>query len=305
MGRQIEQIGQSAAVIISPQFIRYDAILLPEIQRIQGLNSSFKPASEPSLVDMPTRAETDVLRLLPTQFTARQIAENLFLSVNTVKSHQKRLHRKLGAHSRTEAVDRANALGLLDPPDPRRREDVSSDPKPLLVDSPTEAEIRVLQLLPTHLTAGQIAANLAISKNTIRTHIGHMYRKLGVHSRTEAVERASALGLLDPPDPRRREDVSSDPKPQLVNPLTTTETNVLRLLRSDLTTREIAKVLHVSVNTVKSHQKRLHQKLGAHSRTEAVERASALGLFVRVQELKEEESQSTEHLIVDLRTISN
>ena len=222
MGRQIEQIGQSAAVIISPQFIRYDAILLPEIQRIQGLNSSFKPASEPSLVDMPTRAETDVLRLLPTQFTARQIAENLFLSVNTVKSHQKRLHRKLGAHSRTEAVDRANALGLL-----------------------------------------------------------------------------------DPPDPRRREDVSSDPKPQLVNPLTTTETNVLRLLRSDLTTREIAKVLHVSVNTVKSHQKRLHQKLGAHSRTEAVERASALGLFVRVQELKEEESQSTEHLIVDLRTISN
>ncbi|HEX3363096.1 MAG TPA: LuxR C-terminal-related transcriptional regulator, partial [Solirubrobacterales bacterium] len=62
----------------------------------------------------------------------------------------------------------------------------------------SESEIRVLRYLPTNLSAPQIAGELYLSVSTIKTHIQHVYGKLGVHSRAEAVERARALGLLAP-----------------------------------------------------------------------------------------------------------
>jgi LuxR family maltose regulon positive regulatory protein len=60
----------------------------------------------------------------------------------------------------------------------------------------TESETRVLRYLPTNLPVPEIAAELLLSPNTIRTHIRHLYEKLGAHRRTEAVEQARALGLL-------------------------------------------------------------------------------------------------------------
>ena len=60
----------------------------------------------------------------------------------------------------------------------------------------TTAELRVLQLLPTHLSFEQIGARLFISRNTVKTQAISAYRKLGVTSRTEAVERAEALGMI-------------------------------------------------------------------------------------------------------------
>jgi DNA-binding GntR family transcriptional regulator/DNA-binding CsgD family transcriptional regulator len=62
-----------------------------------------------------TNGETRVLRYLPTNLSAREIAEELYLSVNTVKTHQRHLYQKLGARSRTQAVEQARALGLLAP----------------------------------------------------------------------------------------------------------------------------------------------------------------------------------------------
>lgn len=59
-------------------------------------------------------------------------------------------------------------------------------------------ETRVLRYLPTNLPVPEIADQLTLSVNTVRTHIRHLYEKLGVHSRTEAVERSRALGLLAP-----------------------------------------------------------------------------------------------------------
>ena len=64
----------------------------------------------------------------------------------------------------------------------------------------TAAERRVLELLPTQLTAVQIAARLFVSTNTAKTHMRHLYTKLDVTTRTDAVERAQALGLLAPAD---------------------------------------------------------------------------------------------------------
>jgi LuxR family maltose regulon positive regulatory protein len=62
----------------------------------------------------------------------------------------------------------------------------------------THSESRVLRYLPTHLTASEIAGELYVSVSTVKTHMSHLYAKLGSHRRTEAVDRARALGLLAP-----------------------------------------------------------------------------------------------------------
>jgi LuxR family maltose regulon positive regulatory protein len=59
----------------------------------------------------------------------------------------------------------------------------------------TPAEVRILKLLPTS-TYLQMAATLYVSRNTVKTHLRSIYQKLGVASRSEAIERAVDLGLL-------------------------------------------------------------------------------------------------------------
>ncbi len=67
-----------------------------------------------------------------------------------------------------------------------------------LTEQLTDSETRVLRYLPTHLTVHEIANELFISVNTVSTHKRHLFAKLGVHRRHEAVDRARALGLLVP-----------------------------------------------------------------------------------------------------------
>jgi LuxR family maltose regulon positive regulatory protein len=61
--------------------------------------------------------------------------------------------------------------------------------------------------------------------------------------------------------------------------LTAKELDVLRLLTSRLSRREIGQRLHVSLNTVKTHQRAVYRKLGVEERSAAVKRARELGLF--------------------------
>jgi LuxR family transcriptional regulator, maltose regulon positive regulatory protein len=61
----------------------------------------------------------------------------------------------------------------------------------------TAAELRVLPLLSTHLPFHEIAADLFVSRNTIKSQVLSIYRKLGASSRSQAVERARELGLLE------------------------------------------------------------------------------------------------------------
>ena len=63
--------------------------------------------------------------------------------------------------------------------------------------------MRVLRYLPTNLSAPEIARELSVSVTTVRTHISHLFVKLGAHRRTEAVARARDLGLLAPSPTRR------------------------------------------------------------------------------------------------------
>ena len=75
------------------------------------------------------------------------------------------------------------------------------------------------------------------------------------------------------PAPLRRRSNSNAP-----DELSDRELDVLRLLRSDLSGPEVARELHVSLNTLRTHTKHIYTKLGATNRREAVTRANELGL---------------------------
>ena len=60
-----------------------------------------------------TERELAVLRLLPGQLSQREIADALYVSINTVKTHTKGVYRKLGVDTRDEAVRRARELGVV------------------------------------------------------------------------------------------------------------------------------------------------------------------------------------------------
>jgi LuxR family maltose regulon positive regulatory protein len=74
---------------------------------------------------------------------------------------------------------------------------VSEGALPSLVEPLSPREIEVLRLLTTHLLHAEMAEELVVSVNTVRSHVKSIYSKLDVHSRMEAVERARELGLLD------------------------------------------------------------------------------------------------------------
>ena len=84
----------------------------------------------------------------------------------------------------------------------RRVEDVKANVEDMRVSAPgmstlTSAELRVLPFLATHLTLPEIGERLFLSRHTIKSQAISAYRKLGVSTRGEAVERARELGLLE------------------------------------------------------------------------------------------------------------
>jgi LuxR family transcriptional regulator, maltose regulon positive regulatory protein len=87
--------------------------------------------------------------------------------------------------------------------DVRAGESAKPHGEPPLLDEVSAAELRVIRYLPSNLRAPEIAAELFVSTNTIRTHLRHIYAKLHVHGRAEAVARARELGLLAPSRRRR------------------------------------------------------------------------------------------------------
>jgi LuxR family transcriptional regulator, maltose regulon positive regulatory protein len=92
------------------------AALTAEILDLLAGNRPAPPPAGPAPPLEPLRkSEIRVLRYLPTQLTAPEIATELSVSTSTVKTHMRNIYPKLGAHSRTEAVESARALGLLAP----------------------------------------------------------------------------------------------------------------------------------------------------------------------------------------------
>jgi LuxR family maltose regulon positive regulatory protein len=94
------------------------AVLISEIlNALAGRKPAAPPGHEPSLErglrEPLSHSEIRVLRYLPTKLSAPEIADQLYLSVNTVKTHMRHVYDKLGVHRRHEAVEQARALGLL------------------------------------------------------------------------------------------------------------------------------------------------------------------------------------------------
>jgi len=65
-----------------------------------------------------------------------------------------------------------------------------------LIEPLSERELEVLQLIAEGLTNPEIAARLFLALNTVKVHTRNIYGKLGVHTRTQAIARARALGVL-------------------------------------------------------------------------------------------------------------
>lgn len=73
---------------------------------------------------------------------------------------------------------------------------VSFPGQSLLIEPLSQRELEVLQLIDQGLSNSEIAGQLVVAPSTVKTHINHMYGKLGVRTRLQALKRAEELGLL-------------------------------------------------------------------------------------------------------------
>ena len=90
---------------------RHAAYLRQLLDQLAGT----EPDARPELDEPLRERELAVLRFLPTNLSAAEIGNELYLSVHTVKTHMRKLYAKLDVHTRAEAVQRGRALGLLAP----------------------------------------------------------------------------------------------------------------------------------------------------------------------------------------------
>lgn len=90
------------------------ADLIAEVFNLPAGDDPLPPVWEaPTLREALTEGELRVLRYLPTDLSTREIADELYLSIHTIKTHVKHIYAKLDAHTRREAVKQARELGLL------------------------------------------------------------------------------------------------------------------------------------------------------------------------------------------------
>jgi LuxR family maltose regulon positive regulatory protein len=71
------------------------------------------PSTSEELPEPLTDGEVRVLRYLPTNLSKREIGQELYVSLHTIKTHMKHIYLKLDAHNRLEAVERAREYGLI------------------------------------------------------------------------------------------------------------------------------------------------------------------------------------------------
>lgn len=153
------------------------------------------------------------------------------------------------------------------------------------------SKIETLVLLAaTHHARGDVAAAKTAMAAAVRDAEPEGHVRLFLHAGPSTAEVLRALAAEEgegsyaarllaaaeatamPPAPTR------STKTGLVDPLSDRELDVLRLLRSDLSGPDIARELHVSLNTLRTHTKHIYTKLGATNRREALTRAGELGL---------------------------
>ena len=179
---------EDAAGVLAPAIERADGALYERRARVEALlldaaardRLGDRRASEESLERALDLAEPDGLILPFMIWPSRELLER---------------------HPRHRTAHAAFLATILD----TLAGDGASPPGPAapLRDELSEAEMRVVRYLPSNLTASEIASELVVSANTVRTHMRHIYAKLDAHTRSEAVARARELGLVAPGALRR------------------------------------------------------------------------------------------------------
>jgi len=105
---------------IAPKYVRLLLNAFPAVDPVQPpfpeIQSTL-PNLQSAIVEPLSERELEVLQRIADGLTNREIAERLFLALNTVKAHTRNIYGKLDVHNRTQAVARARALGVLPPPD--------------------------------------------------------------------------------------------------------------------------------------------------------------------------------------------
>jgi LuxR family maltose regulon positive regulatory protein len=142
-------------------------------------------------LDDPRTAEASIERAL-------ELAERDGMILQFTLVPVRELLERHPRHSTAHATLLSTILDVLGggSPQPARE---AAEPR----DELSAAELRVLRYLPSNLKVPEIAAELFVSANTVRTHLRHIYAKLDAHTRSEAVARARDLGLLAPGTGRR------------------------------------------------------------------------------------------------------
>jgi len=140
-------------------------------------------------------AQGDINQALPSMERALVLAEPQGFVRIFLDNGNPIIHLLKVAARRNIAAD--YAIKLLNLIDTNTRPDAPNlSSSPLLVDPLSDRELEVLHLMAQDLSYKEIADQIMVSLNTVRTHVKNIYSKLMVHKRSEAVAKARELNLL-------------------------------------------------------------------------------------------------------------
>ena len=165
----------------------------PVVRDVSVINTILLDALARETLGDGRAAEDDVERAL-------DLAEADALVLPFIVVPARELLERHPGHRTAHAALLATVLDVLAGAAPKARREGSAE----LAEPLTDSELRVLRFLPSNLSAPEIAGEVFLSTSTVKTHMRHIYEKLGAHKRTEAVERARELGLLGPAARPRR-----------------------------------------------------------------------------------------------------
>ena len=180
---------RAAVDVLAPVLSGHAPVILEQSM----ITASLLDAAARDLLGETRTREDDIERALDLAEPGAQVFPFVMTPVRELLERHPR-HRTTHASLLSDILD---VLGGSAPP--------ARDAEPPVLETDlSESELRVLRFLPSNLSAPEIASELYVSTSTVKTHMLHIYQKLEAHRRTEAVERARALGLVTPVSARHR-----------------------------------------------------------------------------------------------------
>jgi DNA-binding NarL/FixJ family response regulator len=154
-----------------------------------------------------TKKELEVIQLLAEGCPSEEIASRFDGDKADVESVQKRVLQKLGLSNVAELIEYAGAqkwftgqqgieAALQQAVGSGKKKTTRPKPQPLL-EPLTNRELDTLELLGRRLSNKEIAREISLSIETVKTHLQNIFEKFGVDNRRDAIDKARDLGLLE------------------------------------------------------------------------------------------------------------